>query len=82
MNYGKIVREKLIREEVDLDEIYKRIEEKRGRIRELETLSDNEKVKEWERLVLLPLKMDLKDEEEEFNKLLKEKDGDNIQRLG
>jgi len=79
MDYGKIIRQKLIKEEIDLNQYYREIKGIRKRIKELNSLSTEQKAKEWERLVITPLKEELKEKEEEFNNLLKEKDGDNIQ---
>jgi len=78
MDYEKIIRQKLIKEEIDLNQYYREIKGIKKRIKELNSLSTEQKAKEWERLVITPLKEELKEKEEEFNNLLKEKDGNNI----
>ena len=78
MKYGKLVRKKTLKEEIDLDEKYRELLAYRKTVQELKKVSDKEKIEEWNQNHLYPAIEALKQKEEEFKKLLKEKNASGI----
>lgn len=70
--YGKLVREKVIEEIIDLDEKHKHIQSLKTMLDDYEEMTDTEKLKQWKECFPDALREEIKSCEEEFAELLEE----------